>query len=308
MISIMHAHWLSSPISSHDGASSRPLRRMTVSYILGLGMLGVLTLASYLLLRAQIDEGEASAALVNVSGRQRMLLKQTSLLSLQLLASAGHRVFVHGCDGHTAGRLYTEQAMHSLGLPVADSWREVEQQLDKHRLSYLPIRHFCAPLHQLMQLRPLLGLRSPVNTLTRMLNPLRAPASVQSIFHPAYGSLHQTADALLGQERALVFKGDSGEAEVKPQADTRLQLLSGGARTELTLPRTMAGKVAPVEEPSVDPLRMLWRGEVEDEYGLAAVLATAAVALFTLGTAANLDDAREQAMRAWQARDPGSLN
>jgi anthranilate phosphoribosyltransferase len=107
------------------------------------------------------------------------------ILSMLLLAEAGHRIMVHGADGHTQGRLYTEQALHELGLPIAANWAEAERQLADSRLSYLPLRNFCQPLHQLIQLRPLLGLRSPVNTLTRMLNPLGARCSIQSIFHPA---------------------------------------------------------------------------------------------------------------------------
>ena len=81
-----------------------------------------------------------------------------------------------------------------------------------------------------MQLRSLLGLRSPVNTLSRMINPLNARASVQSIFHPAYARLHQEADRILEQPRSMVFKGDSGEIEVKPQADTCLLYTSPSPR------------------------------------------------------------------------------
>jgi len=161
------------------------------------------------------------------------------ILALLLLAGAGYRVFVHGSRGHTPGRLYTEDAMRQLHLPVAADWTDVGRQLDAENLSYLPLERFCPPLQDLMLLRPLLGLRSPVNTLARMLNPLHAPASLQSIFHPAYARLHQEADRLLAQHRALVFRGDSGEAEIKPQADSRVHLLQGDESSEWTLPRRL---------------------------------------------------------------------
>ncbi len=106
----------------------------------------------------------------------------------------------------------------------------------------------------------LLGLRSPVNTLSRMLNPLRASSSLQSIFHPAYARLHQQADLLLDQPRALVFKGESGEVEVKPQADTRLSLLQGRQLQEMALPRCLLQRVDSVDSPSVEPVRSMWRG------------------------------------------------
>jgi len=230
------------------------------------------------------------------------------LLAMILLAEAGYRVFVHGSDGHTAGRLYTEQAMSRLGLPVAANWQEVSTQLDAANLSYLPLRCFCPALHELMQLRPLLGLRSPVNTLTRMLNPLTAPASLQSIFHPAYASLHQEADKHLGQPSALVFKGDSGEIELKPQADTRLHRLREGTSDTVILPRSIPNKVAPVTQPDVAPLIALWRGETEDNYGLHALLATTAAALLVLEPEWNLQDCQNRSQSLWAARNTGRLD
>ena len=213
------------------------------------------------------------------------------LLSILLLAQGGYRVFIHGSDGHTPGRLYLEQAMSTLGLPVASGWDEVATQLDAQGISYLPLRYFCPPLHDMMQLRPLLGLRSPVNTLARLLNPLAARHSLQSVFHPNYCALHQEADRLLGQPHAGVFKGDSGEVEIKPQADTSLWLLRDEHRICVTLKRSLPNRVPPVERPDNAPLLSLWRDEGEDEYGREAVLATAAAALLVLRPQATLSDA-----------------
>ena len=230
------------------------------------------------------------------------------ILSMLLLAQAGHRVFVHGSDGHTGGRLYTEAVFRQLGLPVADDWQQTASMLAGQYLCYLPLRRFCPPLHELMQLKPLLGLRSPVNTLARMLNPLRAPCSIQSIFHPAYGALHQQADQLLGQPRALVFKGDSGEVEVKPHADTRLLLLREGRREELILPRSIEGRVASVDAPQARPLVDLWRGTTDDAYGTGAVIATTAAALLLLEGDLDPVGAHRQATLAWKARERSRLD
>ena len=230
------------------------------------------------------------------------------ILSVLLLAQSGHRVFIHGSDGHTEGRLYTEAAFRQLGLPVADDWQQVASMLAGQSLCYLPLRRFCPPLDELMQLKPLLGLRSPVNTLARMLNPLRAPCSIQSVFHPAYGALHQQADQLLGQPRALVFKGDSGEVEIKPQADTRLLLLREGRREEVFLPRALAERVASVGAPATMPLLELWRGTTEDVYGAEAVIATTAAALLLLESDLDPTGARLRATRLWEARDRSRLD
>ena len=229
------------------------------------------------------------------------------ILSILLLVQAGYRVFIHGAEGHTEGRLYTEQALRQLQLPVADDWDQVTKQLSDSGMSYLSLRTLCPPLDDMIQLRPLLGLRSPVHTLTRMLNPLGAPASIQSIFHPAYGELHQDADRILGQPRALVFKGESGEVEIKPQADTRLMFLHDEHSSEQLYGRSIDHRVASVDTPSVEPLRALWRNEVEDSYGLDALLATAAAALCLLDPERSLESSLELAGQLWTNRDISRL-
>lgn len=229
------------------------------------------------------------------------------LLAILLLVQAGYRVFIHGSEGHTPGRLYTAQAMQALGLPVAADWSQAAGQLQEQRLSYLPLARFCAPLDRIMGLKPVLGLRSPVNSLARMLNPLQAAHSIQSVFHPAYAALHLAADQLLGQQHSLVFKGDSGEVEVKPGADTRLYWLRENEIGESLLPRQLAQRTPPVPEPLVAPLRALWCGDAEDGYGLAATLGTAAAALTLLQPGQAPEEALEQARKLWRERDTRRL-
>ena len=230
------------------------------------------------------------------------------LLSMWLLAEAGYRVFVHGSAGHTQGRLYTEEAMAQLGMPIASSWQDVTTQLATHNLSYLPLRYFCETLDDIIQLRPLLGLRSPVNTLTRLLNPLQAPSSLQSIFHPAYAEIHQLADKQLGQPRAIVIKGESGEIEIKPHADTKIARLLDGRLDELQLGRVISGRVDAVPAPDVSAVRSVWRGEKEDAYGAFAAIGTAAVALLMLQPELTVEQAQTQAQSLWAARDKASLS
>jgi anthranilate phosphoribosyltransferase len=234
------------------------------------------------------------------AGKRRQL--PWFVLSALLLAQAGYRVLIHGCDGHTPDRLYTEQAMRALNLPVAGSWEACAAQLDQHQLSYLPLRAFLPELNELMLLRPLLGLRSPVNTLARLLNPLRAAHSIQSVFHPAYGPLHQAADTLLGQSSALVFKGDSGEVEVKPQADTQLLFTREQCSYSSDIPRCITERVD--AEPELNPqlLAALWRGDHHHRYGEAAVIRTCAAALLLLQPEWGLAQALEYAQSLWQQR------
>ncbi len=229
------------------------------------------------------------------------------VLSQLLLAQSGYRILVHGSDGHTPGRLYTEEVYRALGLPVAIDWKTVERGISSEGLVYLPLRHLCKPLHDIMQLRDLLGLRSPVNTLSRMLNPLRAPCSIQSVFHPTYARLHLATDAQLGQPNTLVFKGESGEVEIKPHATTRLDLLRDGQTTRQVLARRLDDRVERVNYPDWKPVAALWLDTVSDSYGLEAVLSTTTAALLLLETSLDAEAARAQSLALWHARDKQKL-
>ncbi len=228
------------------------------------------------------------------------------LLSALLLAQNGVRVFMHGTDGHTPGRAYAEACLAALGIEAAGDFDAVTAQLDERSFAFMPLAKLCPPLHQIVQLKPILGLRSPVNTLTRMLNPLRAPCSIQSVFHPNYARLHTGTDRLLGQPASLVFKGEAGEVEIKPHARTECQLLRDGEVSEFSWPRSLDGRPEPVSAPGASALRACWRGDQEDGYGLLAVQHTAAAALRLL-RGHDADAALSLARDWWQQRDRDAL-
>lgn len=232
------------------------------------------------------------------------------LLAALLLAESGYRVALHGAGGHTPGRLYTPDAMRALGLPVVTAWDAMEKPMTEQRIAYIGLSDFCPALDALLQLKPLLGLRSPVNTLARLLNPLGADASLQSVFHPAYCASHQQANQLLGQANALAFKGESGELEIKPTADTQLWLLRNGVSETMTLPRAISERMTRVEQPAVEPLITLWREErtTPSHFGEQAVLQSCAAALLVLEPQITLEDARAHAIALWQSRDRTRLN
>lgn len=230
------------------------------------------------------------------------------VLSALLLAEHGHRVLLHGCDSHSKQRLFTEDCFRALGLPVADNWSDIASQIDQHKLSYFPLRHWCAPLQALIGLRAELGLRSPVHTLARLINPQNAPCSLQSIFHPAYAEHHQEAAYLLKRQYSVVFKGDGGECELRPNADSKLLFTRNGEKATAHWPRTLSGRVDPVAELNPEALRALWRGDSEDSYGREAVLQTCALALSTLNAALSYEQARATAEHYWQNRNRQRLS
>lgn len=225
------------------------------------------------------------------------------ILSALLLAENGVRILMHGSDGHTAGRIYTESCFRLLGLPVAENWQQTSAALDEQRLCFFHLRHWCPSLQALIDLRNTFGLRSPVHTLVRLVNPLAAPTSLQSIFHPAYAENHSQAAHLLGQKNALVIKGDGGEFERRPEADCKLYLIHNNDMLREDWPRRFDSPQPAEEDMAPETLRDIWNGTLRQDYAEEAVIGTTALALRALQRAHNQDSAYTLASKFWQERN-----
>lgn len=239
------------------------------------------------------------------AGKRRQL--PWFIACLLLLADNGHRVFIHGARGHTAGRLYTEDAFAALNLPVSNNFTETQQQLNAHQLSFMPIAALCKPLHDMIEMRRLFGLRSPVHTLSRLINPLAAPCSMQSIFHPAYAESHQKAAFLLGQPTMAVFKGEGGEIERKPEANCLVRSIIQGEMADETWPRLSEQRSESDEQMDIQLFRDVWNGNVTYPYAEQTICATLAVVLKLITPAFSQQQAFEQAQYWWQNRKPRSF-
>ena len=222
------------------------------------------------------------------------------LLAALRLAGAGFSVALHGLDGHTAGRLYAGETLARLGLPPARDFNEARAQLGERRFAYLSLDRFAPRLARLMLLKPLLGLRSAVNTLTRGLNPFGAGASLQAAFHPGYVAIHRDAALLLGDSRVFSFRGDGGENERRPEKPIEIAAVEHGVARAFTMPPLI--DTAPEREgpPTVEALVEVWRGG-GDPRAEAAIIGTIALALGVLGAPPSEAEARARAL--WDERD-----
>ncbi len=240
------------------------------------------------------------------AGKRRQL--PWFILSCLLLAQNGVRIFMHGTEGHTPGRLYTRETLEFMGLPVADTLAEAAGHIDKTNFGYVPLEGLSPTLREIIDLRPFLGLRSPVHTISRMINPLAADAMIQGVFHPGYLATHQEAAQLLGERKMSVIKGEGGEIERRPNKPLIVKSVLNGELSEIEWPALLPESRQPHDE-DMDTGRLLavWRGELEDDYAEAAVTGTAALALGTMNQASDPDDAQAQAEAMWQARDRGRL-
>ncbi len=238
------------------------------------------------------------------AGKRRQL--PWFVLSALLLAENGIPILMHGTHGFKDDRVYTPDAIRSLGLPLCRDFREVGDRLQAENFAFIPLENFCPRLKEILDLRHLLGLRSPVNTLLRMLNPLAAPYMMQGIFHPGYSAIHQQAALLLEQAHMAVFKGEGGETERNPDMPCQVLSVRDGASSEQAWPALFNGP-RHLKDRAMDVSRLagVWRGESEDEYGEAAVTGTAAIALRLLGKADDIATAETLARRMWQSRNRG---
>lgn len=235
------------------------------------------------------------------AGKKRQL--PWFILSACLLAGEGIRVFMHGAGGHTIGRLYTEDVLRELGLPVATDWQSVADALAHKRFVFMPLGAFSPVLQRIIDLRNYLGLRSPVHTLSRQINPLAAASSIQSIFHPAYADHHQQTAVALRQGCAAVFKGEGGEVERKPEAVCLIKYVKSGSISEELWPKLLDGRQPQPETLDIQELPKYWAGEIENSYAEAAVIGTAAIALRLLNHADSPEAAINLATTMWHRRN-----
>jgi len=230
------------------------------------------------------------------AGKRRQL--PWFMLAAKALANNGIRILLHGGGRHTAGRMYAEDVLDALAIASCTSWHDVAEQIESQNIAFIPLSVWMPRLQRMIDLRSTLGLRSPVHSLARLLNPLSATCGLQSVFHPGYQQVHQQANVILG-DHALVIKGDGGEIEVRPDVTDQLLGAADGHAWSEEWPAQIGRQVkAPTLE--LERLLAVWQGDEQDLYGEQAILATMALAL--RGLARDREEAFSQAAQMWENR------
>ena len=238
------------------------------------------------------------------AGKKRQL--PWFLLSALTLAQNGVKICMQGTEGHTLGRLYSSEALAFLGLPLAGSLTEAAEQIRATNFAYLPLRVLSPKLQDIIELKNIIGLRSPVNTFSRMINPFSAPYEIHTVFHPNYRDVHLETSLLLGQAHMAVFKGEGGEAERRPHKPVLVQSLCFGEKVEEEWPPMVDNSTAPKDEVmDLGRLKGVWNGEIEDGYAASAVTGTIAIVLRLMQRADGIDEAQSAARKMWLERDRG---
>ena len=206
------------------------------------------------------------------------------LLAARLVAMAGGTVLIHGWNSHQGARADVRAALPHAGIREARTPEDAAATMARDGIVYLPAEAALPRLVDLLQLRTVLGLRSPLNTAARALNPGGARASVQGVFHPPYRALAAEAAALLGLPRLSVLKGGGGEFERHPGKPAQLDGRRHGAPFSVEMPPMMeAHRRLAEDHHGPDALAALWSGALSDPFAEAVVLGTAALALNAAG-------------------------
>lgn len=224
------------------------------------------------------------------------------VLAALTLAQHGIKVFMHGAEHHTAGRVYTSEALAALGVPVATSLDQAARQLAESNFAYMTLEHLSPRLHEIMGLRNVLGLRSPIHTVARMINPFDAAFSINAVTHPPYLAVHQEAARLLGETAMAAFKGEGGEVERRPEKPCEVVFLADGRPGSEEWPALVRGVREKEDTLDLGRLGRLWRGEDADEMAAATIAGTIAIVLRYMGRAAGIAEAEGAALAMWRDR------
>jgi anthranilate phosphoribosyltransferase len=230
-------------------------------------------------------------------------------LAAMALAQSGVKVFIHGTEGHTAGRIYADETFKAIGLTIADNLTNAAKTLKTKNICYLPLKQFSPKLADLIELKSTLGLRSPAHTIARMLNPFKAGYVLQGIFHPGFNSVHQKAAALIGQPHLSVFRGEGGEIERRPQKPVDVLSVHEGTLSTESWPALLEDP-RQTTDPNMDlsRLKSVWQGDESTPYAQAAIIGTLAIALTLIGKVSTQDGAHKRAGEIWENRNRTALS
>ena len=239
------------------------------------------------------------------AGKRRQL--PWYLLSALTLADNGIKVFMHGADGHTAGRIYSKNTLQELGISAVNNWQEAEQTLANDHFCFMDMTTLCPELQNIIDLRNTFGLRSPVHSFSRLLNPLNCEYVSQGIFHPGYGASHQKSAELLGYKRLSILKGEGGECEMNPDGVARMYHCFDGELIDEQWDPLFERRHVKPKTLDIQNLKNTWVDE-GDEYGMGAILGTLAYIARLMGKGDTKESCLEQANLWWKNRNQRRFN
>ena len=141
--------------------------------------------------------------------------KPWNLLAAKILADDGYKVLMHGYMDKPSGRTHVETHLHLVGVRSAADPQDAKQILEADGIAYLPLANFAPEAQTMIGWKHRYGLRTPINTVVRALNPGGGRLGLRGSFHPGFPQLHAEVEHVIGNKSHSVisFKGMNGESE-----------------------------------------------------------------------------------------------
>jgi len=223
------------------------------------------------------------------------------LLSAKLVAASGRRVMMHGL---ALPDTPLEGALASLSIPTAGSLDEAAEKLKQQNIAFLPLDRLSPQLHALLGLYQLFQMRSPLNRMVHLLNPLGAAASLVGSMGGASAEILRDAAKLAGTRNLTILSTSRDTAQATPFRAMPLLCLTDGESKELVIPSVQKPKAEKATGLSaLEYLQAVWNGTARDDGALEIVLGTATAAIFAHAAGNRTwNDAREEAQELWSKR------
>ncbi len=228
------------------------------------------------------------------AGKRSVTGKPWHVLAAKILADNGYKVLLHGYHEQGSAREHVSHYLDVVKIISADSADHAKALLDQHNIAYLPLANYAPQAQVMIGWKHRYGLRTPINTVVRALNPSGAKLGVRGSFHPGFQQLHAEVESMIGQhcESVVSFKGVSGESEYNPKVSQTVWMSHNGEVVSHYWPEQMLTEVplpqsCPLGTPKSDWLTMA-----------NAVISTMGVTLFA--QTHDREQAYEKAYIYWQ--------
>ncbi|MDH5526758.1 MAG: hypothetical protein OEY97_05560 [Nitrospirota bacterium] len=231
-----------------------------------------------------------------------------------VLSACGVTVGLHG-HGRPMDRMSLADAISALGGDPHATPEKAAADLERAGVAYVGVERFAPVMHDMLELRHRMGLRSCFHTMGRLVNPFGAPHMMVGLSHDRTFEKFARAGHQLGYRSILAFRGLEGEAEANPLTAVEGTVLhSDGSVGGIPIdPAALGfGEGSRTHMHVADAAQGAWMvrdvlaGKGPRE-ATATVVLTAALGLVAAGASPDPFMAADRARQALESRDAGEV-
>ncbi len=160
------------------------------------------------------------------AGKRKTAGKPWHILAAKILADNGFKILVHGYTDKVADREHAQDYIDALGIKRASDAQDAKSLVQSESICYLSLEKFAPQVEVMLDWRKRYGLRTPINTVVRALNPGGGKIGIRGSYHPGFQQLHAEIEHVVDEPNHSVisFKGQSGESEYNPKVSQTVWL------------------------------------------------------------------------------------